>query len=342
MAEKFIVVRPHFQYTEGEDTRQIEQEQLDAANAELRVVPFGTAEERKAALVEADGFLTSNLVTAEMIEWMPKVRAIVTTSHGYNGIDLDACTEAGIPVSNSRYNEREVATHAIGLMLAVTRRIATLHSQMATGQWGRGWQGEMPPIYGETMGIVGLGKIGRQTAKRARAFDLHVIACDPYVDPSIADLLNVELVPFEELLERSDYISVHVPQNEETTGMIDETAFAKMKRNAILINTCRGPVVDEHALYNALSTGRIRGAGLDVFEVEPTPADNPLLQLDNVVMTPHIAGFSTQSVLTARRGAAHKMAMMLNGYYPVPLLNPDVRMHTRVPYRDFFSNAYRG
>ncbi len=342
MAEKFIVVRPHFQYTHGEDTSALEQEQLDAANAELRVLPFGTEEERKAALADADGFLTSNLVTAEMIDWMPKVRAIVTTSHGYNGIDLDACTGAGIPVSNSRYNEREVATHAIGLMLAVTRRIATLHAQMANGEWGRGWQGSMPPLYGETMGILGLGKIGRQTAKRAQAFDLHVIAHDPYVDPSIADLMNVELVGFDELFERSDYLSVHVPQNEETTGIVNERALSLMKRNAVLINTCRGPVVDEESLYNVLSSGRIRGAGLDVFEVEPTPSDNPLLKLDNVVLTPHIAGFSNQSVLTARRGASQKMAMMLNGYYPQPLLNPDVRTHTRVPYKDFYGNAYRG
>ncbi|MEZ4521479.1 MAG: C-terminal binding protein [Thermomicrobiales bacterium] len=342
MAEKFVVVRPFFQYTEGEDTTAIEQQELDAANAELRVLPFGTTEERKAALEEADGFLTSNLVTAEMIPWMPKVRAIVTTSHGYNGIDLDACTEAGIPVSNSRYNEREVATHAIGLMLAVTRKIATLHNQMAGGEWGRGWQGSMPPLYGETMGILGLGKIGRQTAKRAAAFDLHVIAHDPYVDPSIADLLNVELVDFDELFERSDYLSVHVPQNEETTGIVNERALSLMKRNAVLINTCRGPVVDEESLYNVLSSGRIRGAGLDVFEVEPTPSDNPILKLDNVVLTPHIAGFSNQSVLTARRGASHKMAQMLNGYYPNPLLNPDVRTHTRVPYKDFHGNAYRG
>lgn len=342
MSEKFVVVRPFFQYVEGEDTTAIEQEQLDAANAELRVVPFSTEEERKAALAEADGFLTSNLVTAEMVKWMPKVRAIVTTSHGYNGIDLDACTEAGIPVSNTRYNEREVATHAIGLMLAVARRIVALHNQMVDGEWGRGWQGELPPIYGETMGILGLGKIGRQTAKRAHAFDMRVIAHDPYVDPAIADLLNVELVDFDTLFKESDYLSVHVPQNEETTGMVNERAFSMMKRSAILINTCRGPVVNESDLYDVLASGRIRGAGLDVFEVEPTPTDNPLLKLDNVVLTPHIAGFSTQSVITARRNASHKMALMLNGYYPLPLLNPDVRGHTRVPYKDLHGNAYRG
>ena len=342
MAEKFVVVRPFFQYTEGEDTSEIEQQELDAANAELRVMPFNTEEERKEALAAADGFLTANFVTGEMVSWMPKTRAIVTTSHGYNGIDLDACTEAGIPVTNTRYNEREVATHAIGLMLAVCRRIGALHNQMATGEWGRGWQGELPPLYGETMGILGFGKIGRQTAKRAKAFDLHVIAHDPYVDPSIADLLNVELVEFDELFERSDYLSVHVPQTEETTGIVNERTLSLMKRSAVLINTCRGPVVDEESLYNVLSAGRIRGAGLDVFEVEPTPKDNPMLQLDNVVLTPHIAGFSTQSVLTARRLASHKMAQMLNGYFPQPLLNPDVRGHTRAGYKDSWSNAYRG
>ncbi len=115
-----------------------------------------------------------------------------------------------------------------------------------------------------------------------------------------------------------------------------------MKSNAILINTCRGPVVDETSLYNVLASGRIRGAGLDVFEVEPTPKDNPILGLDNVVLTPHIAGFSTQSVITARRLASHKMAQMLNGYYPQPLLNPDVRGRTRAEYKDAHGNAYRG
>ena len=342
MAEKLIVVRPFFQYTEGEDTTAIEQQELDAANAELRVLPFTNDDEAKEALADADGFLTANVVPTHMVEWMPKVKAIVTTSHGYDGIDLDACTEAGIPVTNTRYNEREVATHAIGLMLAVTRKIAMLHTQMASGSWGRGWQGAMTPLYGETMGILGLGKIGRQTAKRAKAFDLHVIAHDPYIDPSIADLINVELVDFDELFDRSDYLSVHVPKNAETIGLVNERALAKMKPNAILVNTSRGPVIDEESLYNVLSAGRIRGAGLDVFEVEPTPEDNPILGLDNVVMTPHIAGFSNESVLTARRFASRKMAQMLNGHYPFPLLNPDVRGRTRSEYSDPFGNAYRG
>ena len=338
----YVVVRPFFQYVEGEDTTAIEQQELDAANAELRVLPFTNDDEAKAALADADGLLTANNVPTHMVPWMPNVKAIVTTSHGYNAIDLDACTEAGIPVTNTRYNEREVATHAIGLMLAVTRRIAALNTEMAGGTWGRGWQGAMPPIYGETMGILGLGKIGRQTAKRAQAFDLHVIAHDPYVDPSIADLINVELVSFDELFERSDYLSVHVPQNEETTHLVNERALSLMKSNAVLVNTCRGPVIDEESLYNVLASGRIRGAGLDVFDVEPTPSDNPILGLDNVVMTPHIAGFSTESVLTARRLASRKMAQMLNGYYPQPLLNPGVRGNTRSEYRDPHGDAYRG
>ncbi len=154
----FVVVRPFFQYVQGEDTSEIEQQELDAANAELRVLPFTNEEEIKSALADADGFLTANNVPTDMVPLMPNVKAIVTTSHGYNAIDLDACTAAGIPVTNTRYNEREVATHAIGLMLAVTRRIAALHNQMAGGDWGRGWQGALPPLYGETMGILGSRK----------------------------------------------------------------------------------------------------------------------------------------------------------------------------------------
>ena len=175
-------------------------------------------------------------------------------------------------------------------------------------------------------GIVGLGNIARATARRASAFNMDVISYDPFVAPWHAREYRVELVDsLGELASRSDFVSVLVPLNDGTRKLIGESFFKAMKPTAYFINTCRGPVVDEAALIGALETGEIAGAGLDVFEQEPTPADNPLLRMDNVIVTPHSAGTSSVSVTDANIQIGQEVARVLRGAWPMSLVNPEVR-----------------
>ena len=188
----------------------------------------------------------------------------------------------------------------------------------------------MGPIDGQTLGLIGLGNIARATARKAKVFGLGVIAHDPYVEPWIAREYRVELVPsMEELARRSDYVSVHVPLNPETRGLVGDGFFRAMKPTAFIINTCRGGTVDEQALVAALRNGELAGAGLDVFETEPAPKDNPLLAMDNVIATPHSAGTSIESRRRAPVQIGQEAARMLRGSWPMSLANPQVRPGSR-------------
>lgn len=332
MASRFTVIRPDYRRSDFDDTFELEQAELDGANAQLTLVPARSREEMLDSLHEADGFLASGVVTREMIAAMPSCKAIVTVSHGFDMIDLAAASEAGIPVTNTFFCQREVANHTIALLLAATRKLVPMHNQLAQGVWAPYLQPPVPPLNEQTLGLIGLGHIGREVATRARAFDMAVIAYDPQVDAQTAVKHGVELVGIDELFERADYVSVHAPLNDSTFHIVNARTLGLMKPSAYLFNTARGPLVDEPALIDALTSGRITGAGLDVFEQEPTLPDNPLYALPNVVLTPHAAGYSDQSITRGRRMAAAEMARMLNGSYPANLLNPEVKGATRVPY----------
>ena len=179
-------------------------------------------------------------------------------------------------------------------------------------------------LHGETVGIVGLGNIGSAFAKRVAAFEMTVIACDPYVDDAHFENLGVERVSLDELARRSDYVSVHTLLSAETRHLIGEKFFRRTKPNAILINTARGPVVDERALLGALKEKRLAGAALDVWEQEPVTADNPLLKLENVIATPHSAYFSTAAVGQVPRRCGEEVARVLTGQRPLNVVNPEV------------------
>ena len=332
MEQQFTVIRPHFARSDFDDTYAQEQAELDAANARLAVVPFSDRDEIFGILPEADGFLAAGFVSREMIEAMPKCRAIVTVSHGFDKIDLEAASEAGIPVTNTFFCQQEVANHTFALLLATTRKVVPMHNKMAEGVWAPYLQPPVPPLNEQTLGLIGLGHIGREVAQRGCAFDLSVIAYDPHVDAQTAVKHGVELVGLDEVFERADFVSVHAPLNESTLHIVNARTLGLMKQTAYLFNTARGPLVDEAALIEALTSGRIAGAGLDVFEQEPTMRDNPLHTLSNVVLTPHAAGYSDLSITRGRQMAAAEMACMLNGRYPANLLNPLVKGATRVPY----------
>lgn len=332
METRFTVIRPDYRRSDFDDTFVIEQAELDAANAQLALVPARSREELLDSLHEADGFLAAGLVTREMIEAMPKCRAIITVSHGFDKVDLAAATEAGIPVTNTFFCQEEVANHTLALLLAVTRKVVPLHNKLAQGVWAPELQPPVPPLNEQTLGLIGLGHIGREVARRARAFDLSIIAYDPHVDARTAVKHGVELVGLDAVFERADYVSAHAPLNDATFHIVNARTLALMKPTAYFFNTARGPLVDEPALIEALAGGRIAGAGLDVFEQEPTLPDNLLYGLPNVVLTPHAAGYSDRSISHGRQLAAAEMARMLNGRYPANLLNPEVRGATRAPY----------
>ena len=296
--------------------------------AKMTALPFiGTEDELIAKARDADGLvISSSPVTRNVMSALEGLKVVTRTGVGYDVIDVPAATELGVIVVNiPDIWVREVANHALALLLSWNRKIVTLDRQVHTGTWGGGVPGpHTGSLHGETVGIVGLGNIGSAFARRIAAFETTVIACDPYVDDARFKALGVERVTLEALAERADYISVHTLLNAGTHHLIGDAFFRRTKPTAILINTSRGPVVDEQALYRALVDKRLAGAALDVWEQEPVKADNPLLKLDNVIATPHAAYFSSAAVAQVPRRCGEEVARVLTGQRPLNVVNPEV------------------
>jgi D-3-phosphoglycerate dehydrogenase len=326
------VVRGLLARGDTDDTLDDERATLAQIGAEMIAIPVADRERLLEALPKADGLMGVSFIDGDMIEMLERCRAIVLIAHGFNHVDLDAATEAGIPVSNLFFCHREVANHTVMFLLAATRKLIPLHNLLKQGLWRRDLQPPVAPLYGETFGLIGLGHIGREVAKRVQAMEMNVIAYDPVVTSEQAAALGVELTDLDDVLRRADYVSIHVPSNAKTFQILNDRTLGLMKPSAWLFNTARGDLIDEKALYRALVEKRLAGAGLDVFEEEPTPADNPILALDNVIVTPHAAGFSDEAVREGQRMGAREMASMLTGTFPRNICNPEVRGHTRVPF----------
>jgi D-3-phosphoglycerate dehydrogenase len=296
--------------------------------ARMTALPFMAGEDEIiAATRDADALVTSaSPVTRGVMGALEALKVVVRTGVGYDVIDVKAATELGVIVVNvPDIWVREVANHTLALLLAWNRQIVTLDRQVHAGIWNPGVPGpHTGALHGETVGIVGLGNIGSAFARRIAALETKVIACDPYVDDARFAALGVERVTLEALAAQSDYISVHTLLNAETRHLIGETFFRRTKPTAILINTSRGPVVDEQALYQALVDKRLAGAALDVWEREPVVADNPLLTLDNVIATPHAAYFSSAAVAQVPRRCGEEVARVLSGQRPLNVVNPEV------------------
>ena len=296
--------------------------------ARMTSLPFiGKEDEIIARTRDADALVVSfSPVTRAVMSALEGLKVVVRTGVGYDVIDVPAATELGVIVVNiPDIWIREVANHALALLFAWNRKIITSDRQVHAGVWGGGVPGDRTgAIHDETVGIVGLGNIGSAFARRVSAFETKVIAHDPYVDDAKFAALGVERVSIEALAERSDYVSVHTLLNAETRHLIGEAFFKRMKPTAILINTSRGPVVDEKALTRALEDKRLAGAALDVWEQEPVAADNPLLKMDNVIATPHAAYFSTAAVAQVPRRCGEEAARVLTGQRPLNVVNPEV------------------
>jgi len=285
-----------------------------------------------ANLREADVVLVSAApITRRVMESLPRCRGVVRYGVGVDNVDVAAATDLGIVVAHVLdFCTEEVANHALLFLLAWAKKLLPLDRRLRDGRWGAFPPAEFPTIYGQTLGIVGLGEIGRSLAGKARALGMEVIACDPYVKEG-GGPLPARLVALEDLLRQSDYVSLNLPLTQETFHLIGERELALMKPTSVLINTARGPVVDEAALVSALRERRIAGAGLDVFEVEPLPASSPLLELDNVILTPHTAGISEKSARKVRTEVGKAAADLLAGRWPRYVANRGVK--PRVPLR---------
>ena len=301
---------------------------LASVPARMTSLPFvGTEDELIARTRDADGLVTSSTpVTRAVMSALEGLKVVVRTGVGYDVIDVPAATELGVVVVNiPDIWIREVANHALALLLAWNRKIVTLDQQVHGGVWNGGIPGpHTGALHGETVGIVGLGNIGSAFARRIAAFETRVIAHDPYVSDAHFAALGVERVSLDALAERSDYVSVHTLLNAETRHLIGEAFFRRMKPTAILINTSRGPVVDEQALTRALQAKQLAGAALDVWEEEPAAKDNPLLHMDSVIATPHAAYFSTAAVAQVPRRCGEEAARVLTGQRPLHVVNPEV------------------
>jgi phosphoglycerate dehydrogenase-like enzyme len=258
----------------------------------------------------------------------PKLKLVQLLSAGYDRCDIEAARRAGVPIcNNGGANSTAVSEHAILLMLAVCRRIVWQHSNVAAGRW-RGNNVDDVKLYelkNRTLGIVGLGTIGKKTARLAKAFGMTVQYYDiARLTEDEADDLGVRFALFEEVLRTSDIVSLHVPLTRETKHMMGAAQFRMMKPTAYLVNTCRGPVVDEPALIDALSSGVIAGAGLDVFDQEPPPPNNPLFALQNVVLTAHFAGPTWDNQYTRFRNAFDNCQRVIRGERPLWII-PELR-----------------
>ncbi len=265
-----------------------------------------------AAIVSTDPF------NASVFEAVPTLRAISRVGVGIDSIDLDAATAAGVVVTvTPGANAETTADHTVALLLSVLRRVVENDASVRDGSWKRA--GAMTPwdLHDKTVGLVGLGRIGRAVAERLRGFRARLLITDPAVTTSDVG----EVVELDELLARSDVVSLHAPLTPETHGMIDARRLALMPKRAVLINTARGGLVDEKALIEALRTGSLRGAGLDVFEHEP-PRSSALLDLPNVVLSPHTGGLSDDSIVTMTRRASQNVIDVLAGRTTEAMLNP--------------------
>ena len=282
-----------------------------------------------AGVGDADAIITSWGIQFDqaMIGKLEKCAVIGVGSVGVDMVDVAAATDAGIVVTNvPDIFIEEVADHAMMLLLAAGRRIRMMERIIASGKWhkGRSLLEDVPRLMGQTLGLFAFGNTARCTARRAAPFGLHVIAYDPYVSELTMSQAGVEPVGFTELLERSDYLSIHAPLNDETHHAFNAAAFARIKPTAVLINTARGPIVDESALIDALASGQLAAAGLDVLETEPVRADNALLDMDNVVVTPHVASATSRMRTETRRRVGREVALVLRNRWPRSCVNPTV------------------
>jgi D-3-phosphoglycerate dehydrogenase / 2-oxoglutarate reductase len=323
MTERYKVVITDF----GSPENAIEAEVLQNSGLDIELVRLQakTPDELFPHVVDAHGLIVQWVqITSDVINKLQNCKVISRYGIGVDMVDLSAAARCGIPVCNTPdYCIEEVSTHTIGFLLMLNRRMLPQHQYVVGGQWGTGKPSSDAPVRlsKQCIGVVGMGNIGRAVAERARCLGLRVLAYDPYLPEPAFAAVGAESLPLDDLLAMSDYVSIHTPLTDETRGLISTAQFARMKQSAFLINMARGPVVDQVALYEALTSKRIAGAALDVLSKEPPAADDPLLKLDNMIFTPHTSSWSAESLVQLRRETANHVVVALRGERPRSVVN---------------------
>jgi D-3-phosphoglycerate dehydrogenase len=292
---------------------------LKRVDPELRMAKSAAADDILAVARDADAVLvTYAKLPGDLLRQLTRCKAIGRFGLGVDNIDVQAAAECGITVTYvPDYCMREVSDHAMALLLALARKVVLSNNLVQAGRW------EMPAVVpirrleGQVLGLVGFGNIPRQLAPKAQAFGLRVITHDPYVAPDVLAKAGVEGVSFDDLLARSDFVSIHAPLLPATRGLFNAAVFAKMKRGACLINSARGPLVDETALVAALDSGQLGAAALDVVATEPLAKDSPLLGRANVILTPHTGFYSVEALEELQTKCASDVARVLCGEKPI-------------------------
>jgi D-3-phosphoglycerate dehydrogenase len=335
--DQFTVVVTSDRY--GNETWGLELEQAlvaEVTDINVRLVSRASVSEDDLirAAQDADALLVSTreVVSRRVLENIPRVKVISRYGVGLDNVDLDAAADAGIVVTHyPGYCTSEVADHAMAMIMALNRRIVEQDRALREGAWvehgpatRRILRGPVQPLREQTLGLVGFGRIGQAVAARAKPFNLTILAADPYIDPDVMVAAGVEPVSLEDLLRRSDIVTIHAPLTPETRGLIDAETLALMKPSAVLVNTARGPIIDLPALAEALEEGKLAGAALDVVDPEPLPADAPFYRMPNVILTPHSAYYSERSVDVVRRETLLEALQVLRGKRPRTVANPAV------------------
>jgi D-3-phosphoglycerate dehydrogenase / 2-oxoglutarate reductase len=307
---------------------KLEMEGLAPIEAEIVEIAAGTDNEFVSAARNADAlYAKGRLITKRIIDGLERCKVIALGSVGVDSVDVAAATARGIPVTNvpDTFIE-EVADHTMMLILATYRRVVIMDKFVREGRWaeGRPLLSQFPRLMGQILGFIAFGHVARAVAVRARAFGVHMLAYDPYVEELVVSQYGVEPVDLTELLQRSDIVSMHAPATPDARHLLTEHHFRQMKPEALFISTGRGPTVDEQALIKALQDGWIAAAGLDVLEEEPPVLTNALLKMDNVILTPHVASASARFDPVRKRRVGQEIALVLSGRWPRSCVNPSV------------------
>lgn len=318
----------------GGTDHSLEMEALAGLGAEIVEIPGDDGELAK-AVADADAIYAKGRprITAKVIEAGRKLKVVSLGSVGVDSVDVHAATKLGIPVTNcpDTFIE-EVADHAMTLILATWRRLVVQDRMVRNGEWAkaRPMLYQFPRLMGQTLGFISFGHVARAVAKRAAPFGFQMLAYDPFIEELVMSDHGVQPVGLDELLERSDIVSMHAPGTRDAHHLMKEQHFRKMKKTSLFVNTGRGSTVDEPAMIKALQEGWIAGAGLDVLETEPVGHNNPLIGMDNVILTAHVASASDRFDKARKRRVGAELALVLSGKWPRACVNPAVLEKSRL------------
>jgi D-3-phosphoglycerate dehydrogenase len=305
-----------------------EKREFGQIGAELILAQIKEEEDLIRVCKDADGLLNQYaLLTRKVLEKLPECKVIGRYGVGIDSVDLRAATDLGIIVANvPDYCVDEVADQALSMILALIRKTVFFDQKAKSNQWDFRQGRPIHRIKGKTLGLIGSGRIGLEVAKRISAFGARVITFDPYIQKAPE---GIQLMDFDTVLKESDFISIHCPLNESTRHLLGEKEFQKMQKKPLIINTSRGPIIDEMALIQALTKRQVSGAGLDVLEKEPPDPQNPLLKMENVIIAPHISFYSEESISELKWRTAENVSSVLLGKWPRSVVNQEAKGKTR-------------